>query len=117
EQQERREDARRDIERLEAQLAERGRRVAELEEALRKLERYGRTLVAELTNLRATHPPGEDHEQRARELEAQVERLAAANATREADLVAAEWVIAELRDKLGGSPPQVTLRQAQTNGH
>lgn len=116
-QRERREDTRRDLERLEAQLVERGRHVAELEEQLRKLERYGRTLVAELTELRSAKPVNEDFEERAQELEAQLERLAAANATREADLVAAEWVIAELRDKLaGGSPPQVALRQAQTNG-
>lgn len=117
EQQESRDDTRRDLERLEAQLAERGRHVAHLEEQLRKLERYGRTLVAELTDLRSSAAPDGDLERRAEELAAQVERLAAANATREADLAAAEWVIAELRDKLaGGPPPQVALRQAQPVG-
>lgn len=106
------EDLRRDLARLEEQLRERGHRITELEEQLRKLERYGRTLVSELAELRAAEE-NQAAAARIEELEARLDELSTQKAAREADLVAAEWVIAELRDRLaGGSPPQVTLREA-----
>ncbi len=106
------EDLRRDLTRLEEQLLERGHRISELEEQLRKLERYGRTLVSELTELRADDE-GQAAAARVEELETQLDELSTQKAACEADLVAAEWVIAELRDRLaGGSPPQVALREA-----
>jgi SAM-dependent methyltransferase len=106
-------DLQRDLKALEGQLVERGRHVQELEEQLRKLERYGRTLVAELTELRSGGAASEELQQRATDLERRLEELAELNAAREADLVAAEWVIAELRDKLAaGVPPLVALHRA-----
>lgn len=101
-----------DVAALESQLAERGRRVAEVETELRKLERYGRELALELGELRSGAGAGAD-EDRAAELEAKLDQLARVNAAREADLVAADWAIAELRDRLaGGLPPQVALHGA-----
>jgi SAM-dependent methyltransferase len=106
-------DLQRDLKALEGQLVERGRHVQELEEQLRKLERDGRTLVAELTELRSGGAASEELQQRATDLERRLEELAELNAAREADLVAAEWVIAELRDKLAaGVPPLVALHRA-----
>lgn len=105
-----------DLQRLEEQLAERGRRVAELEEQQRRLERHGRTLVAELNELRKSVPQEDPAE--SAELRRQLAELAELHAAREADLVAAEWVIAELREKLAsGAPALVQVRSADsTNG-
>lgn len=110
-------DLQRDLQALESQLAERGRHVQELEQQLRKLERYGRTLVAELTELREGGAADAELEQRTADLEQRLDELAEVNAAREADLVAAEWVIAELRDKLAtGLPPAVALHRASDPG-
>ncbi len=105
------ETGREELDALEAQLVERGQRVATLEGDLRKLERYGRELLLEVGELRAS--AGKGAEDRTDELSAKLDQLAQVNAAREADLVAADWAIAELRDRLaGGVPPQVALRGA-----
>ncbi len=103
------EDVRRDVAALEAQLVDRGNRVGVLEREIQKLERYGRELVAEIEALRAGAVAPDD--ERAEELETQLNQLAQINAAHEADLVAADWAIAELRDKLSsGVPAQVAVR-------
>jgi septal ring factor EnvC (AmiA/AmiB activator) len=105
------EESRADVAALEAQLVLRGKRVAELEGELRKLERYGRELVLEVGELRQAGG-GRNEEERA-ELQAKLDQLARVNAAHEANLVAADWAIAELRDRLaGGQPPQVTLHRS-----
>jgi len=73
---------------LEEQLKERGRRVLELENQLRKLENYARTLKTDLKDPSWLSEGG---------LEAEFEQLARTLAEREADLVEAEWTIGQLR--------------------
>lgn len=73
---------------LELQLAERGQRVLELENQLRKLEHYSRTLQAELT------VPAWAKED---SIQAEFDQLARTLAEREADLVEAEWTIGQLK--------------------
>lgn len=79
----------RDLRSLEEQLKNRGKRVAELEEQLKKLEIYAKTLAAEVQTKPNTDStqvdPGE------------FERLSRALAEREADLVAAQWTIGQLK--------------------
>lgn len=81
-----------DVDRLEAQLVERGARVLELEERLRDVDRLARTLAVDLREAgsRAAEP----------ELVERIGALAQTLAEREADLVAAEWTIGELRQRL-----------------
>ncbi len=106
------EESRSELIALEAQLVERGRRVAELEQDLRKLERYGRELVLEVSELRRTGA-GVGEQERA-ELTARLDQLARVNAAHEADLVAADWAIAELRDRLtNGEAAQVAVHRTE----
>jgi len=81
-----------DVTRLEAQLVERGARVLELEAQLRDVDRLARTLAVDLreAGTRAAEP----------ELVERIDALAQTLAEREADLVAAEWTIGELRQRL-----------------
>ena len=81
-----------DVSRLEAQLVERGARVLELEEQLRDVDRLARTLAVDLreAGARAAEP----------EMVERIGALAQTLAEREADLVAAEWTIGELRQRL-----------------
>ncbi len=81
---------------LEHQLAERGKKVAQLEEQLRSLEILSKSLTAELTLAKSTKG-NED-------LEARLDSLSHSLAEREADLVAAEWTIGELRQRLAARP-------------
>lgn len=86
-----------DLGRLEQQLAERGQRIQELEHKLADAQRLGRDLVAELG----------EHEPRPATIEAlkaELDRLAARNAEREADLEAARWSIQSLEFELGRRP-------------
>lgn len=84
-----------DVRGLEVQLKERGRRIAELESQLRNLELYAKTLKADLD---AAHLNDEGQSAP----QAEVDALARALAEREADLVAAQWTIGQLK--------QVTLK-------
>lgn len=77
----------RDVRGLEDQLKHRGERITELESQLKKLETYAKTLAAELS---ATDTGGGSRQ-------TQIEELSRALAEREADLVAAEWKIGQLK--------------------
>jgi len=81
-----------DVMRLEQQLLERGTRVLELEEQLRQADLLTRSLAADLSDAgaRGAEP----------ELVERLGALAQTLAEREADLVAAEWTIGELRQRL-----------------
>lgn len=81
-----------EVRQLERQLVERARRITELEEQLRKLELFSKTLTAELNQ---THSKTQVDK-----LESELDRIAQSLAEREADLVAAEWTIGELKQKL-----------------
>jgi cell division FtsZ-interacting protein ZapD len=75
---------------LEEQLVERGQKILELEALMKKLELYAKTLSAELAAREERHgKPGADPEE--------MEALAQALAEREADLVAAQWTIGQLK--------------------
>jgi hypothetical protein len=81
-----------DVNRLEEQLKERGARLLAVEEQLRQADQLARTLATDLRDAgaRAAEP----------ELVERLETLAQTLAEREADLVAAEWTIGELRQRL-----------------
>lgn len=82
------EEVERDLRGLEDQLRKRGERVLELEGQLQKLEAFAKTLSVELKA-----PPSDDEVSQRQELE----KMAKALAEREADLVAAQWTIGQLR--------------------
>ncbi len=90
----------RDIGRLESQLKERGKEVQELLAEVDRRDKLVRELVA--TNLPSAEPPAaEKHPTNGQEgviadLSARLDRLAGEAATREADLQAARWKIAQL---------------------
>jgi len=104
----------REVSGLEAQLAERGLRLRELERELREAERIGRELVRELESARQTSEPAEispapaqaqeDPRPPPSELIEKLDRLAALNAAREADLAAARWTIEQLESRLDEVP-------------
>ena len=96
------ESSRADLEALEAQLVERGEYIQNLENDLRKLERFGRELTLELAEARAVEQLEVQSaaEERIAELTGKLDRLAQVNAAFEADLVASEWALAELRARL-----------------
>ncbi len=127
---------------LEQQLVERAHQVRQLERELRETERVGRELLLELEEMRqsrestavdesGTHeqagsPSGEmppdvaaapvefGGSANVKELYEKLDRLAALNAEREADLTALRWTVAELESKLAlGLPAQVQLRLAE----
>lgn len=81
---------------LEAQLAERGRTIQALEEQLRRLELLGKSMSAEISLGRVQSDGAE--------LEEKLGTLSQSLAEREADLVAAEWTIGELRQRLAARP-------------
>ncbi len=80
----------RDLRGLEDQLRKRGARVAELETQLSQLETFGKTLSVELL----ARPQSDDQDGASTQ---ELETLAQALAEREADLVAAEWTIGQLK--------------------
>lgn len=81
-----------DVTKLEDQLVERGTRILDLEEQLRRVDQLARSLAADLRDaeVRAAEP----------DLVERLGALAQTLAEREADLVAAEWTIGELRQRL-----------------
>jgi len=81
-----------DVDRLEEQLVLRGAHILGLEEQLRQVDQLARSLAADLSDAgaRAAEP----------ELVERLGALAQTLAEREADLVAAEWTIGELRQRL-----------------
>jgi chromosome segregation ATPase len=81
-----------DLQRLEEQLIERAAKIQELEEQLRKLEIFSKTLTVELSQ---SHGKGQ-----VEQLEGELDRISQSLAEREADLVAAEWTIGELKQRL-----------------
>lgn len=83
-------DVERDLNALEEQLTERGRRILELEAQMKKLEIFAKTLSAELAaKEQKSNGQGTDPDELA--------ALARALAEREADLVAAQWTIGQLK--------------------
>jgi hypothetical protein len=90
----------RDITRLESQLKERGKEVQELRAEVDRRDKLVRELVAQ--SLTPTHLPvttkaeTNGHEGKIADLSARLDRLAGEAATREADLQAARWKIAQL---------------------
>lgn len=90
-----------EIDRLEAQLAERGATVRELQRRAREAQRVGQELLVELEK-RENGTATEGSAARVAELSAQLDRLAALNAEREADLEAARWTITALEGRLSG---------------
>lgn len=93
------EEIERDLRSLEEQLKKRGQRVLELEEQLKRLEVYAKTLAAEVraTEAQATEAPA-THERALDAADpAEIRALAQALAEREADLVAARWTIGQLK--------------------
>ncbi|HSC86629.1 MAG TPA: hypothetical protein VLC09_05135 [Polyangiaceae bacterium] len=80
-----------ELSRLEAQLAERGEAVRELESQLAQLEGYAKTLVAELGARVEPSPTA---------LQRELRILSRSLAEREADLVAASWKIGSLERRL-----------------
>jgi len=89
----------REIAKLEAQLQERGKEVQDLRAEVERRDMLVRELVA--TKLPPMEAPASNgHEGVIADLSARLDRLAAEAATREADLVAAKWKIAQLeRDR------------------
>jgi hypothetical protein len=83
-----------DLGRLEQQLTERAQQVQQLERQLADAQRLGRELVAELETREPSLSAIEA-------LKAQLDRLAALHAEREADLEAARWSIQSLEFELG----------------
>jgi hypothetical protein len=92
-----------DVGRLEAQLRDRGKEVQELRAEVERREKLVRELIA--TNLPALPEPSASsngHEGVIADLSARLDRLASEVATREADLQAARWKIAQLeRERTG----------------
>jgi len=91
-----------EIGQLEQQLEERGLMLLEVEAKLGELERFTRSLAAELKAERLLPRPSagpSDVEQR---LTSDLEKAAQRLAEREADLVEAQWTIESLQKKLGG---------------
>jgi predicted nucleic acid-binding Zn-ribbon protein len=82
----------RDLRGLEDQLQKRGERIAELERQLQKLTTFAKTLTAELSEKAPSESPAPT---------AELEQLAKALAEREADLVAAQWTIGQLKQSQG----------------
>lgn len=82
-------DVENDLSNLEKQLQERGARILELEGQLRKLETYAKTLTAELTLSGSAQTETVS--------ESDLGALEKALAEREADLVAAQWTIGQLK--------------------
>jgi chromosome segregation ATPase len=85
-----------ELDRIEAQLRERAGRIQELEEQLRKLEIFSKSLVLELSSSQG--------KTQLEQLQGQLDQLAQSLAEREADLVAAEWTIGELKQRLAARP-------------
>jgi hypothetical protein len=85
-----------EIARLEGQLRERGKDVQELRTEVDRREKLVRELVATNLPLPAEPAPHNGHEGVIADLSARLDRLAAESATREADLQAAQWKIAQL---------------------
>lgn len=83
------EDEANEIAALERQLVERAAEIRRLTRELREAERVGRELLRELGRRKAAP-------------DADIERLRAELARREADLTAARWVVDSLRERLGG---------------
>lgn len=79
-----------DVRGLEVQLKERGKRITELESQLRNLELYAKTLKADLE-------AAELNDEGQSDSQTEVDSLARALAEREADLVAAQWTIGQLK--------------------
>ncbi len=79
-----------DVRGLEVQLKERGKRISELESQLRNLELYAKTLKADLE-------AAELNDEGQTVPQTEVDTLARALAEREADLVAAQWTIGQLK--------------------
>jgi chromosome segregation ATPase len=118
---------------LEQQLQERGQVVQQLERDMRKTELFSAQLLRELEDLReqlATEPsdgnpaPGQSQAEaeqtpaasaQLRELQGQVDQLAAIDARRLADLTAARWTISELENRLLASAPSGPLAEELTH--
>jgi len=86
----------RDVARLEAQLKDRGREVQELRAEVDRRERLVRELLGTTFPVPVEPSPSNGHEGVIADLSARLDRLAAEAATREADLQAARWKIAQL---------------------
>lgn len=93
----------REISALEAQLAQVGAHVQQLQSELKEAERVGRELVQALPQPSDLNGAGTDQPA---DLTAKLDALAGLNAQREADLAAARWVIEKLEARLeeGGQP-------------
>jgi chromosome segregation ATPase len=103
------EDATRQIDALERMLSERGAELTRTLGELKESERIGRELVRELEAMQSA-PVASGEPQTSAELarlRAKLERLAALNAEREADLTAARWTIEKLEANIAdlGSEP------------
>ena len=86
-----------DVDRLEEQLAERGREILRLERDLSKTESMANNLLRELEELKEASESSTS--QNSSELEMKLDELAQKNAAREADLVALRWTLAQLSGK------------------
>jgi len=85
-------DVSQDVERLEELLKTRGVRILELEQQLEDVDRLARSLASDLRDAGSRIAESE--------LSERLDNLARTLAEREADLVAAEWTIGELRQRL-----------------
>jgi hypothetical protein len=91
-----------DVARLETQLRDRGKEVQELRAEVDRREKLVRELVSTTLPLPAEPGASNGHEKAIADLSARLDRLATEVATREADLQAARWKIAQLeRDRTG----------------
>lgn len=112
-----------EISALESQLRERGIEVTRLSVDLAKTENFAEQLIFELSDLKEAVPSleraqptvraatSDEASANSRELEAQLEILSKSQARSQADLVAAQWTIAELEAKLrqqeAGAAPEL----------
>jgi hypothetical protein len=91
-----------DVARFESQLRDRGREIQELRAEVDRREKLVRELVATTLPLPPEATASNGHEGVVADLSARLDRLASEVATREADLQAARWKIAQLeRERTG----------------
>ena len=100
------EEARKELLEVEGLLKDRASEITRLTAALHETERFGRQLIAELTELKARDGVAS--------LPPDLEALARRNAQLEADLEAARWTISSLEANVGEeptSPPAVAMKR------